>query len=184
MEKKVRSAAGAILYRWPSEGGIEILAGERRRDPERNKTIVAFSGLIKPADKTVGHAALREANEETGDILFVKITHHVGTYGPHIFPHILSYKDGVLVADISGTELDLPDLFVLSVYAGLVVARSPRDNLEIRNLRWVRPENLADGKTQFAFEQALILVDFWKKYLYDPSFYNPRVLTAIHTSPV
>lgn len=187
MEKRIRAAAGTILYRWPSEGGIEILMGERRKDPEYGRTVVAFSGLIQPGDESVPHAALREAYEETGRSLGIRITHYVKTYGPHIFRHMLYRKDSSLVAQNTGEEIDLPDRFVLNVYAGLVVFGSPHDNSEIQGLRWVNPENteyLKAGLRCYAFEQALILADFWHKHLYDQTFCSPCILTAIHAPVV
>lgn len=186
--KIVVAAAGMLLYRYPQTGGLEILVGRRKNKPWRNYNLVVLGGLIKENDESALHAALREAHEETGEGLTIKMQYlfPIGSFGPKSCHHDLTFDEKTQSIKAVKTSLPVSDkyLFSMVVYAGMVTGGEPRENKEVHDFRFVDPVELAKNGPRCAFEQALALQTFYDLYTHYDIFHNPRYLSWISTPPV
>ncbi|MBI2122247.1 MAG: NUDIX hydrolase [Candidatus Sungbacteria bacterium] len=165
----VIASAGMILYRYTKTGNIEVLVGKRSGEPWKGCYLCVFGGLVQPEDKNVFTAAIREAMEETGGKLCIKPQGiRIGTFGPKSFHHLLSLnKKNQVQAVKTNTLISIRHSFAMTVYAGLVVSGKPRDTREVKELCFECPHVLASKEAPFAFEQALILQKFCKRFVYN-----------------
>lgn len=179
------ASAGMILYKRAPDG-LKIVVGERRNDPWKEYAICVFGGSVDGNDENVEQAALREAMEETGGTLRIGKKHLVGCYGPKSIHHKLVIEKGVglvhLRAEPTTIEVHSHYKFVYVVYAGCVINdAAPRENDEVIKLRFVDPLELTESEKGLAFDQALILADFYYQFLYDPRFLNPQINQWVST---
>lgn len=180
--KIVIASAGVLLYR-RCRGEIEVLAATRQGEPWSGHVAVVFGGLVDKDDESPKAAAFREGREETGGTLKFKIRRLVGIYGPKNYFHTLSRENENLIA--TKTEIPISNkYFVVFIYAGEVLEGEPTENREMLNFRFISPLELADEGNPFAFEEALVLADFWHKVHHDPSWRNPEMDKWICTPPV
>ncbi len=178
MSQKTILAAGMLLYRFPSEGGIEILVGERSKKPWLGYDQVVFGGLCELTDQTPLGTAQREAREETGGDLVVRMQHifPIGAFGPESHHYRLWIDRGEHLTLVKTNQsVSRDDKFLWVVFAGMVVEGEARDTREVVNFRWVEPlEYIAQG-ANLAFDQALALKAFLDLRRHEELFQNPRI---------
>ncbi|MBI2640831.1 MAG: NUDIX domain-containing protein [Candidatus Sungbacteria bacterium] len=177
----VIASAGMLFYR-RRLGEIEVLTAIRQNEPWAGCTTVDFGGLVKPSDRNVAWAAIREGGEETGGKLQFHGLRLVGDYGPQNFWHKLKRQGQDLIAIPTETPISGKYHFVHLIYAAEVFAGEPAENPEMLYFRWAKPLDLADEGCMFAFEGALVLAEFWHKIRNHPSWgRDPEVASWIVT---
>lgn len=143
---------------------------------------------MKEMDEDTFQAALREAREETGKGLTIKVPYNfpIGTFGPRSFHHILRPgPDGIPEAVKTSHEIIWDGKrFCTTFYAGEIIRGSPVENEEVVDFDFVNPEVLAQSCTPCAFDQALILVEFLRLYRWGIPFPNENILRGIVTPAV
>ena len=161
--KTVTASVGTIIFR---RRPLRVLTGIRKNWPWEGYRLVVFGGCINPLrDKTALDAAQREAMEETGCVLILEDFNFLGAYGPQSYHHELSfdYEGKKIVAKATSKKISKEAKFVMLAYYAEHLAGIPRDNKEISKLEFIEPEILAQNGLALAFDQALILADFYKK---------------------
>lgn len=178
--KTVITSAGMLFYR-RNRGEIEVLTAIRQNEPWKRYNAIVFGGLVQKSDKNTGWAALREGHEETGGTLRCSgALRLVGIYGPQNYFHEIRRNGSELIAITTSTPIS-DKHFVMIVYADEVLSGVPTENPEMHNLRFIKPLVLADEGLRLAFEDALILADFWHKIRYHPSWMDPKIVSLIAT---
>lgn len=176
----VIASAGMLFYR-RNRGEIEVLTAERQNVPWKGHNAIVFGGLVQNGDKNVAWAALREGHQETGETMRCSgALRLVGIYGPQNYFHELRRDGSELIAVPTSTPIS-DKHFVMIVYAVEVLAGEPTENPEMHNLRFINPIALADEGLRLAFEDALILADFWHKIRRHPSWMDPEIASWIST---
>ena len=79
--RRVIASVGTVIYRW-NQQSLEVLVGERQNEPWKGYSMIAFGGLVDGTDRSIEHAARREAYEETGGRLRLIDYQLLGHYGP------------------------------------------------------------------------------------------------------
>lgn len=176
----VIASAGMLFYR-KNRGEVEILTAERQNESWKKCNVIVFGGLVQPGDRNAGLAALREGHEETGRTLRCSgALRQVGIYGPQNYFHELKRDGSELIA--IPTAIPISDkYFIMIVYASEVLSGVPTENPEMLNLRFVNPLAMADESRRLAFEDALVLADFWHRIRYHPSWMDSRIASWVTT---
>ncbi len=165
--RKVIASVGTVIYRW-NEKGFEVLVGKRQNEPWRGYSMIAFGGLIDGTDRSIEHAARREAYEETGG-LALDCYKFLGHYGPESFHHRLCLDARETIQALR-TERIISEKykFAAIMFSAKYIGGEPRDNDEVKHIRFENVIELARRETKLAFEQALILRDAYLRLTADP----------------
>ncbi|OGZ00435.1 MAG: hypothetical protein A2945_03785 [Candidatus Liptonbacteria bacterium RIFCSPLOWO2_01_FULL_52_25] len=168
--RRVIASVGTVIYRWDRRH-LEVLVGERQNEPWKGYSMIAFGGGIDPDDFSVESAARREALEETGrglEFLDGEFLHH---YGPRSFHHRI-YLDAQNAIQVVRTEKEISEKykFVAAMFCAECIGGEPRDNDEVKHVRFEDVLELARMETKLAFEQALVLRDAYLRLVVFPNF--------------
>lgn len=148
----VDAVVATVLYRHRKKGEEEFLITKRLRGLATGYLQGHHGGFIKPTDKSVRHAAVREVEEETGIMLDSSNLVFAGRIGPELYRSKVEFISEKLLLEITNEQAEPGTAFVLDLFvanATDVARRSKTDN-EVSFVGWMTLNRLVKEYGQSA----------------------------------